>query len=214
MSTAQSRVLNGRWWRANRTCCTRRRSRSRRFPSPVEVPDFAHLLPEPIRPFTRSIQDSEHLSFIQGAGHGGSHPHLVNEFVSRWLQDRDPWPNAVDLRQLDVRRHLRSSVGPERRRESCRLHPGSVHSCRVLIVARLRPASLISSNSTGLVQRIIDALNESGGAPDGVVAGVAIAAVEHAQGKLSRAGMSTRKAWTCRGCSSGLSAFNWPSTST
>ena len=52
------------------------------IPAPVAVPDFAHLLPEPIRPFTRSIQDSEHLSFIQGAGHGGSHPHLVNEFVS------------------------------------------------------------------------------------------------------------------------------------
>ena len=26
-----------------------------------EVPDFAHLLPEPIRPFTRTIQDAEHL---------------------------------------------------------------------------------------------------------------------------------------------------------
>jgi len=63
--------------------------------APVSVPDYAHLLPEPIRPFTRSIQDSEHLSFIQGAGHGGSHPHLVNEFVSALIQGRDPWPNAV-----------------------------------------------------------------------------------------------------------------------
>lgn len=61
----------------------------------VEVPDFAHLLPEPIRPFTRSIQDADHLSFIQGGGHGGSHPHLVNEFVSALVNDRDPWPNAV-----------------------------------------------------------------------------------------------------------------------
>jgi hypothetical protein len=25
----------------------------------------------------------------------GSHPHLVNEFVSALVQDRDPWPNAV-----------------------------------------------------------------------------------------------------------------------
>jgi predicted dehydrogenase len=65
------------------------------IPAPVAVPDFAHLLPEPIRPFTRSIQDAEHLSFIQGAGHGGSHPHLVNEFVSALVQGRDPWPNAV-----------------------------------------------------------------------------------------------------------------------
>jgi predicted dehydrogenase len=65
------------------------------IPSAVEIPDFAHLLPEPIRPFTRTIQDADHLSFIQGAGHGGSHPHLVNEFVSALAQGRQPWPNAV-----------------------------------------------------------------------------------------------------------------------
>lgn len=63
--------------------------------APVEAPDFAHLLPEPIRKFTRTIQDAQHLSFIQGAGHGGSHPHLVNEFVSALVDNRDPWPNAV-----------------------------------------------------------------------------------------------------------------------
>ena len=65
------------------------------IPSKVEVPDYAHLLPEPIQKFTRSIQDAGHLSFIQGGGHGGSHPHLVNEFVSALTQNRDPWPNAV-----------------------------------------------------------------------------------------------------------------------
>ena len=59
------------------------------------IPDFAHLLPEPIRPFTRTIQDADHLSFIQGAGHGGSHPHMVNEFLSALTQGRQPWPNAV-----------------------------------------------------------------------------------------------------------------------
>lgn len=63
--------------------------------SKIEVPDFAHLLPEPIRKFTRSIQDADHLSFIQGGGHGGSHPHLVNEFVSALRDDRAPWPNAT-----------------------------------------------------------------------------------------------------------------------
>ncbi len=63
--------------------------------SKIEVPDFAHLLPEPIRMFTKSIQDAEHLSFIQGGGHGGSHPHLVNEFLSALDANRDPWPNAV-----------------------------------------------------------------------------------------------------------------------
>lgn len=65
------------------------------IPSKVEVPDYAHLLPEPIRMFTKSIQDAEHLSFIQGGGHGGSHPHLVNEFLSALAGNRDPWPNAV-----------------------------------------------------------------------------------------------------------------------
>lgn len=64
------------------------------IPSRVTVPDFAHLLPDQIQPFTKEIQDSEHLSFIQGAGHGGSHPHLVNEFVSSLVEDREPWPNG------------------------------------------------------------------------------------------------------------------------
>jgi predicted dehydrogenase len=65
------------------------------IPSHVTVPDYAHLLPAEIQKFTQSIQDADHLSFIQGGGHGGSHPHLVNEFVKAVLEDRDPWPNAV-----------------------------------------------------------------------------------------------------------------------
>ena len=67
------------------------------IPEKVEVPDFAHLLPESIRKFTlpQEIHDAGHLSFIQGGGHGGSHPHLVNEFVDALLEDRDPRPNAV-----------------------------------------------------------------------------------------------------------------------
>jgi predicted dehydrogenase len=65
------------------------------IPSRVDVPDFAHLLPEPIRKFTQAVHDEEHLSFIQGGGHGGSHPHLVHEFVSALREDRDPWPNAA-----------------------------------------------------------------------------------------------------------------------
>ncbi|HEX4132159.1 MAG TPA: Gfo/Idh/MocA family oxidoreductase [Pirellulales bacterium] len=67
------------------------------IPQKVTVPDFAHLLPEPIRKFTlpAEIHDTEHLSFVQGGGHGGSHPHMVNEMVSALIQNRDPWPNAV-----------------------------------------------------------------------------------------------------------------------
>jgi predicted dehydrogenase len=63
--------------------------------SKIDVPDYGHLLPEPIRQFTQSIQDAEHLSFIQGGGHGGSHPHMVNEFLSALRDNRDPWPNAA-----------------------------------------------------------------------------------------------------------------------
>ena len=65
------------------------------IPERVEVPDYADRLPEEIRAFTQAVQDQEHLSFIQGAGHGGSHPHLVHEYVSALVEDRDPWPNAT-----------------------------------------------------------------------------------------------------------------------
>ena len=64
------------------------------IPEKVDITDFAHLLPEPIQKFTQSIEDADHLSFVQGGGHGGSHPHMVNEFLSALVQDRDPWPNA------------------------------------------------------------------------------------------------------------------------
>jgi predicted dehydrogenase len=69
------------------------------IPQRVKVPDYAHLLPEPIRRFTTGgVYDAGehlHLSFVQGAGHGGSHPHLVHEFISALVEDRDPYPNAV-----------------------------------------------------------------------------------------------------------------------
>lgn len=68
------------------------------IPERVECPDFAHLLPESIRAFTtQGIYDMEgntHLSFTQGGGHGGSHPHLVHEFVSALREGRAPYPNA------------------------------------------------------------------------------------------------------------------------
>ncbi len=68
------------------------------IPTRVPVPDFAHLLPEPIRRFTTGgvydADDHQHLSFTQGGGHGGSHPHLVHEFVTALVEGRDPYPNA------------------------------------------------------------------------------------------------------------------------
>lgn len=69
------------------------------IPERVKVPDYAHLLPEPIQLFTTGgvydTDDNQHLSFTQGAGHGGSHPHLAHEFVDALINDRDPFPNAV-----------------------------------------------------------------------------------------------------------------------
>ena len=68
------------------------------IPEEVQSPDYAHLLPEPIQRFTtKGVYDTDehtHLSFTQGAGHGGSHPHLVNEFVSALAAKREPFPNA------------------------------------------------------------------------------------------------------------------------
>ena len=69
------------------------------IPEKVETPDYAHLLPEQIRSFTgKGVYDHDentHLSFAQGGGHGGSHPHLVHEFLSALIEDRDPFPNAA-----------------------------------------------------------------------------------------------------------------------
>jgi len=66
------------------------------IPRRVKGPDYANLLPEGIRRFTQpaAIQDSEHLSFLQGGGHGGSHPHLVHAFLSAVRGDRPPLPDA------------------------------------------------------------------------------------------------------------------------
>jgi len=54
------------------------------------IPDRADLLPEPIRHYTQRTTDKNHLSFVQGGGHGGSHPHLVHEFVSSIIEQRPP----------------------------------------------------------------------------------------------------------------------------
>jgi len=68
------------------------------IPEEVECPDFAKLLPKELQHFTtQGVYDSDeyqHLSFTQGAGHGGSHPHLVNEFIDAMIQNRSPYPNA------------------------------------------------------------------------------------------------------------------------
>ncbi|MGA2613934.1 MAG: Gfo/Idh/MocA family oxidoreductase [Spirochaetia bacterium] len=62
----------------------------------VEVPDFGSRLPKEIAPYTiRGVYDDQHAhtSFIQGAGHGGSHPHLAHEFIRAIVEGRE---SAVD----------------------------------------------------------------------------------------------------------------------
>jgi predicted dehydrogenase len=71
------------------------------IPEPVECPDFAHLLPGEIAPFTTGgvyggEEGEEHLSFTQGAGHGGSHPHLAHQFVRMLQSGDDAYPNAIE----------------------------------------------------------------------------------------------------------------------
>lgn len=65
----------------------------------VNIPDRADLLPESIRRYTtEGVYDADanqHLSFKQGSGHGGSHPHLAHEFVMSIVERRQPFPNAV-----------------------------------------------------------------------------------------------------------------------
>ena len=58
--------------------------------------DYAHLLPKEIASFTTNTvynNENTHLSFTQGGGHGGSHPHLVHEFIRSILEERKP---AID----------------------------------------------------------------------------------------------------------------------
>ena len=66
------------------------------IPQRVPVPDYAHLLPKGIQSFTQpaAIQDAEHLSFVQGGGHGGSHPHLVHAFLSAVRGEKPAFPDA------------------------------------------------------------------------------------------------------------------------
>jgi predicted dehydrogenase len=69
------------------------------IPKRVPVPDYARLLPEPIRRFTTkgvySSDEEQHLSFTQGGGHGGSHPHLVHAWLSAIRGERPALPDAA-----------------------------------------------------------------------------------------------------------------------
>ena len=70
---------------------------NRRFRKKFILPIMHIYLPEPIQRFTTKgvydTDDHQHLSFIQGAGHGGSHPHLVMNLLVL-VDNREPFPNA------------------------------------------------------------------------------------------------------------------------
>jgi predicted dehydrogenase len=61
-------------------------------------PDRADLLPPSVGRYTQRFvygEDEKHLSFKQGGGHHGSHPHLVHEFVRSIVEQRAPAIDAV-----------------------------------------------------------------------------------------------------------------------
>jgi predicted dehydrogenase len=63
-----------------------------------QAPDRADLLPPTVGRYTKRFvygEDEHHLSFAQGGGHHGSHPHLVHEFVRSIVEQRAPRIDAV-----------------------------------------------------------------------------------------------------------------------
>jgi predicted dehydrogenase len=66
--------------------------------SQPDAPDRADLLPPEVGRYTRRFvysDEGRHLSFEQGGGHHGSHPHLVHEFVRSIVEGRRPAIDAV-----------------------------------------------------------------------------------------------------------------------
>lgn len=64
----------------------------------LDVPDRQDLLPPEIARFTQEgvyDESANHRSFIHGGGHGGSHPHLVHEFVRSVVEGRPAAANAA-----------------------------------------------------------------------------------------------------------------------
>jgi predicted dehydrogenase len=58
----------------------------------IECPDTGRLLPKEIAAYTErdTISDKSQASFRQGIGHGGSHPHLVHQFLMALEEGRQP----------------------------------------------------------------------------------------------------------------------------
>ncbi len=71
--------------------------RGETFERPVP-PDRVDRLPSEVAKYTQRFvygENEQHLSFEQGGGHHGSHPHLVHEFVRSIIDERSPAIDAV-----------------------------------------------------------------------------------------------------------------------
>ena len=88
----------------------------------TEMPNFYHSLPEEIQKYTINSADFDPLNpqvslkKSGGAGHHGSHPHLVNEFVMSIIEDRKPWIDEVlgaNITAAGVCAHLSAMQGGE-----------------------------------------------------------------------------------------------------
>ena len=87
------------------------------IPHRLKVPDYAGRLPEPIRKFTGAIHDATHLSFVQGGGHGGSHPHLAHNWLAAILGEKPALPDAetsANWTMVGICAHQSAMKGGER----------------------------------------------------------------------------------------------------
>ena len=125
-----------------RVAASRERGAGHPHPRPARAPDPAagsrcpttrSRLPGPIQRFTTKGvygEGEDHLSFTQGGGHGGSHPHLVHAWLMRHPRRAAPPARRRDLGQLDDGRHLCPRVGHEGGRED--RDPGFLTNRRVV----------------------------------------------------------------------------------
>ena len=61
----------------------------------IDIPDFAERLPKEIGRFTKQTvydDSNPHLSFLQGGGHGGSHPIWYTNLYGAFLRTASPFP--------------------------------------------------------------------------------------------------------------------------
>lgn len=85
----------------------------------IVCPDTDDLLPEQIGGFTKrdSISDKTQSSFRQGIGHGGSHPHLVHQFLTSIVENKQPPVDAITsatITSAGICAHLSALKGSKR----------------------------------------------------------------------------------------------------